>query len=86
MLLQCAVFGALFRPIRPKRIKVKQSDVTTLENIGNELKSPLMMNGISVNSLHASQPILHGRIFKTNNNAEYPTAAQILGSNPEIVM
>ncbi|KAF7997492.1 hypothetical protein HCN44_006063 [Aphidius gifuensis] len=85
MLLHCAVFGALFRPLRPKRIKVKQFEVKQ-ENIGNESKNPLMIKGISVNSLHASQPLPVGWIFKTNNNAEYPTAAQVIGSNPEIVV
>lgn len=84
MLLNCAIFGAMFRPLKPSRIKVKQSEVNQDKNV-QEVKSPLMKKGFSSNSLHASQPLAVGWIFGTNNNAEYPTAAQVIGSNPDIV-
>ncbi|XP_076166600.1 monocarboxylate transporter 14 isoform X4 [Ptiloglossa arizonensis] len=80
MLLNCAIFGAMFRPLKPTRIKVK----STPENAGLEVKSSLMARGVSTASLHCVQPGRSG-FFGTNNNTEYPTAAELLGSNPNIV-
>ncbi|XP_033228511.1 monocarboxylate transporter 10-like isoform X2 [Belonocnema kinseyi] len=80
MLLNCAVFGALFRPLKPRRIKVKPTE----ENAMMEAKTSLMAKGLSLGSLHAGQPI-RSRFFGTNNNTEYPTAAQFIGSSPNIV-
>ncbi|XP_043258205.1 monocarboxylate transporter 14 [Colletes gigas] len=82
MLLNCAIFGAMFRPLKPTRIKVK----STPENAGLQLetKSSLMARGVSTASLHCVQPARSG-FFGTNNNTEYPTAAELLGSNPNIV-
>ncbi|XP_043278418.1 uncharacterized protein [Venturia canescens] len=79
MLLNCATFGAMFRPLKPTRIKVEQ----TQEQVGAEVKSPLMGKGASTTSLHANHPI-RNRFFGTNNNTEYPTAAQLLSSHPDI--
>ncbi|XP_014294874.1 monocarboxylate transporter 14 [Microplitis demolitor] len=85
MLLNCAICGAMFRPLKPSRIKVKKSEVNQ-EGIGEEVKSPLV-NGksVSTHSLRGSQHLAVGWIFGTNNNAEYPTAAQVIASNPNIV-
>ncbi|XP_015439640.1 PREDICTED: uncharacterized protein LOC107194513 [Dufourea novaeangliae] len=80
MLLNCAVFGAMFRPLKPTRIKVK----STPENVGLEMKTGLMGRGMSTTSLHCVQPGRSG-FFGTNNNMEYPTAAELLGSNHNIV-
>ncbi|CAK9813728.1 Monocarboxylate transporter 12 [Anthophora quadrimaculata] len=80
MLLNCAIFGAMFRPLKPTRIKVK----STPENAGLEVKNSLMGKGVSTTSLHCVQPGRSG-FFGTNNNTEYPTAAELLGSNPNIV-
>lgn len=79
MLLNCVIFGAMFRPLKPTRIKVQQ----TQEQVGAEVKSPLMGKGASTTSLHANHPI-RNRFFGTNNNTEYPTAAQLLSSHPDI--
>lgn len=84
MLLHCAIFGSLFRPLRPKLLKVKQSEVVQ-DNTIAEVKSPLMNNGISTTSLHGSQLIASGRRFGTNNNADYPTAADAIGSIPNLI-
>ncbi|XP_023288004.1 monocarboxylate transporter 3 [Orussus abietinus] len=81
MLLNCAIFGAMFRPLKPTRIKVKAQQP---EDVGNETKTPLMGKGVSTTSLHVGQPIRH-RFFGTNNNMEYPTAAQVIGSSPDIM-
>ncbi|XP_034944405.1 monocarboxylate transporter 13-like isoform X2 [Chelonus insularis] len=83
MLLHCAIFGAMFRPLKPSRIKVKKSEVAQ-ENL-TEIKSPLMKKSASTQSLHGSQSMTVGWIFGTNNNTEYPTAAQVIASNPNIV-
>ncbi|XP_076657053.1 monocarboxylate transporter 12 isoform X1 [Halictus rubicundus] len=80
MLLQCSIFGAMFRPLKPTRIKVK----STPENAGLEMKNGLMAKGLSTTSLHCVQPARSG-FFGTNNNTEYPTAAEMLGSNHNIV-
>ena len=80
MLLNCAVFGALFRPLKPTRVKMS----ATTDNPAIEVKTTLLSKGHSTTSLHASQPMTH-RFFGTNNNTEYPTAAQVLGSSPDIV-
>ncbi|XP_066598707.1 monocarboxylate transporter 12 [Prorops nasuta] len=80
MLLNCAIFGAMFRPLKPSRIKVK----ATQENAAIEAKASLMSKGVSTASLHCVQPSRSG-IFGTNNNTEYPTAAELLGSSPNIV-
>ncbi|XP_076392612.1 monocarboxylate transporter 12 isoform X2 [Megachile rotundata] len=80
MLLNCAIFGAMFRPLKPTRIKVKP----TPENAGLDVKNNLMAKGVSTASLHCVQPGRSG-FFGTNNNTEYPTAAELLGSNPNIV-
>ncbi|XP_032667087.1 monocarboxylate transporter 12 isoform X1 [Odontomachus brunneus] len=80
MLLNCAIFGAMFRPLKPTRIKVK----STPENAALEVKTTLMGKGVSTASLHCVQPNRSG-FFGTNNNTEYPTAAEILGSSPNIV-
>ena len=80
MFLSCAVFGAMFRPLKPRRIKVKPTE----ENAIIEVKTSLMGKGLSLGSLHAGQPI-RSRFFGTNNNTEYPTAAQFIGSSPNIV-
>ncbi|XP_012243794.1 monocarboxylate transporter 10 isoform X1 [Bombus vosnesenskii] len=80
MLLNCAIFGAMFRPLKSTRIKVKSSP----ENAGLEVKSSLMARGVSTASLHCMQPGRSG-FFGTNNNTDYPTAAELLGSNPNIV-
>ncbi|KZC06189.1 Monocarboxylate transporter 12 [Dufourea novaeangliae] len=80
MLLNCAVFGAMFRPLKPTRIKVK----STPENVGLEMKTGLMGRGMSTTSLHCVQPGRSG-FFGTNNNMEYPTAAELLGSNHNII-
>ena len=79
MLLNCAVFGAVYRPLKPRRIKVKP----TQENV-IEANTSLMAKGLSLGSLHTGQPI-RSRFFGTNNNTEYPTAAQFIGSSPDIV-
>lgn len=78
--MNCAIFGAMFRPLKPMRIKVD----STPENAGLEVKSGLMGKGVSTASLHCVQPGRSG-FFGTNNNTEYPTAAELLGSNPNIV-
>ncbi|OAD56098.1 Monocarboxylate transporter 12 [Eufriesea mexicana] len=80
MLLNCSIFGAMFRPLKPTRIKVK----STPENAGLEVKNSLMARGVSTASLHCVQPERSG-FFGTNNNTDYPTAAELLGSNPNIV-
>ncbi|XP_029662199.1 uncharacterized protein LOC115234926 isoform X3 [Formica exsecta] len=80
MLLNCAIFGAMFRPLKPTRIKVKN----TPENAALEIKTALMGKGVSTTSLHCVQPNRSG-FFGTNNNTEYPTAAELFGSNPNIV-
>lgn len=80
MLLNCSIFGAMFRPLKPTRIKVK----STPENVGLEVKNGLMAKGMSTTSLHCVQPGRSG-FFGTNNNTEYPTAAEMLGSNHNIV-
>ena len=81
MLLNCAVFGALFRPLKPTRVKMSASPEGP---VGLEVRTTLLAKGHSTASLHASQPISN-RFFGTNNNTEYPTAAQVLGSSPDIV-
>lgn len=81
MLLNCATFGAMFRPLKPTRIKVKPS---SQDNGTNEAKTTLMAQGLSMGSLHAGQPH-RSRFFGTNNNMEYPTAAQVIGSSPDII-
>ncbi|XP_011263721.1 monocarboxylate transporter 12 [Camponotus floridanus] len=80
MLLNCAIFGALFRPLKPTRIKVKN----TSENAALEVKTALIGKGVSTTSLHCVQPNRSG-FFGTNNNTEYPTAAEVFRSNPNIV-
>lgn len=80
MLLNCSIFGAMFRPLKPTRIKVK----STPENAGLEVKNSLIGRGVSMASLHCVQPERSG-FFGTNNNTDYPTAAELLGSNPNIV-
>lgn len=80
MLLNCTIFGAMFRPLKPTRIKVK----STPENAGLEVKSSLMARRVSTASLHCGHPERSG-FFGTNNNTDYPTAAELLGSNPNIV-
>ncbi|XP_011504318.1 PREDICTED: monocarboxylate transporter 12 isoform X2 [Ceratosolen solmsi marchali] len=80
MLLNCAVFGALFRPLKPTRVKV----IGNVDAAAAEGKTTLLIKGTSMTSLHANQPITN-RFFGTNNNTEYPTAAQLLGSSPDIV-
>ncbi|KOX78835.1 Monocarboxylate transporter 12 [Melipona quadrifasciata] len=80
MLLNCTVFGAMFRPLKPTRINVK----STPENVGLEVKSSLMARRVSTASLHCVQPERSG-FFGTNNNTDYPTAAELFGSNPNIV-
>ncbi|XP_072755176.1 monocarboxylate transporter 12 isoform X1 [Anoplolepis gracilipes] len=80
MLLNCAIFGAMFRPLKPTRIKVKN----TPENAPLEVKTTLVGNHVSTTSLHCAQPNRSG-FFGTNNNTEYPTAAELFGSNPNIV-
>ncbi|CAD6215459.1 GSCOCG00011200001-RA-CDS [Cotesia congregata] len=84
MLLTCTICGAMFRPLKPTRIKVKKSEVA--QEAIEEVKSPLV-NGksASTHSLRGSQYLSVGWIFGTNNNAEYPTAAQVIASNPNIV-
>ncbi|KAH0534489.1 monocarboxylate transporter 12 [Cotesia glomerata] len=84
MLLTCTICGAMFRPLKPTRIKVKKSEVA--QEAIEEVKSPLV-NGksASTHSLRGSQHLSVGWIFGTNNNAEYPTAAQVIASNPNIV-
>lgn len=80
MLLNCAIFGAMFRPLKPTRIKVKNvPEVAALD-----AKTTLMAKGASTTSLHCVRPNRSG-FFGTNNNTEYPTAAQLLGSSPNIV-
>ncbi|XP_020297380.1 monocarboxylate transporter 12 isoform X2 [Pseudomyrmex gracilis] len=79
MLLNCAIFGALFRPLKPTRIKVK----STPENA--EATTTLVGKGEgSTASLHCVQPNRSG-FLGTNNNTEYPTAAEVIGSSPNIV-
>ena len=73
MLLNCALFGAMFRPLKPTRIKTSANT----DNPGVEAKTALLGKGMSTTSLHASQPMTH-RFFGTNNNTEYPTAADIV--------
>lgn len=80
MLLNCAIFGAMFRPLKPTRIKVK----STPENAALEVKTTLMEKGVSTTSLHCVRPNRNG-FFGTNNNTEYPTAAEHFRSNPNIV-
>ncbi|XP_070524610.1 monocarboxylate transporter 12 isoform X2 [Cardiocondyla obscurior] len=80
MMLHCAIFGAMFRPLKPTRIKVKN----TPENAALEVKTALMTKGVSATSLHCVQPSRSG-FFGTNNNTQYPTAAELLGSSPNIV-
>ncbi|XP_035732597.1 monocarboxylate transporter 3-like [Vespa mandarinia] len=80
MLLNCAIFGAMFRPLKPTRIKIKP----TQENAVIEAKTTLIGKGVSTASLHCVQPNRNG-FFGTNNNTEYPTAAQLIGSSPNIV-
>lgn len=80
MLLNCAIFGAMFRPLKPTRIKVKN----TSENTELEVKSPTIGKNVSTTSLHCVQPNRSG-FFGTNNNTQYPTAAEVLGSSPNIV-
>ncbi|KAG7202991.1 hypothetical protein KM043_010123 [Ampulex compressa] len=79
MLLNCAIFGAMFRPLKPTRIKVK----ATQENVDVETKTALLGRGVSTASLHCVQPSRSG-ILGTNNNTVYPTAAELLGSSPNI--
>ncbi|KAL6444682.1 hypothetical protein ACFW04_002041 [Cataglyphis niger] len=81
MLLNCAIFGAMFRPLKPTRIKVKN----TPENAALEVKTALMGKGVSTTSLHCVPPNRSG-FFGTNNNTEYPTAAELFGSNPNIII
>ncbi|KAJ8674038.1 hypothetical protein QAD02_005300, partial [Eretmocerus hayati] len=81
MLLNCAVFGLLFRPLQPTRVKM--NSVSIVEN-GIEAKTTLLAKGHSMTSLHASQH-MSNRFFGTSSNAEYPTAAEALGSAPDIV-
>lgn len=86
MLLNCAVFGAMFRPLKPTRVKmpVTAASVENTAATGIEVKTTILPKGCgSTTSLHASQPITN-RFFGTNNNTEYPTAAQALGSIPDI--
>ncbi|KAL6444681.1 hypothetical protein ACFW04_002041 [Cataglyphis niger] len=75
MLLNCAIFGAMFRPLKPTRIKVKN----TPENAALEVKTALMGKGVSTTSLHCVPPNRSG-FFGTNNNTEYPTAAELFGN------
>ncbi|RLU23535.1 hypothetical protein DMN91_003740 [Ooceraea biroi] len=81
MLLHCAIFGAMFRPLKPTRIKVK--DIP--ETAALEVKTTLLGKGASTTSLHCVQPSSRSGFFGTNNNTEYPTAAELLGSSPNIV-
>ncbi|XP_016840676.1 monocarboxylate transporter 14 isoform X2 [Nasonia vitripennis] len=83
MLLNCAVFGALFRPLKPTRVKLS-TDGSGQAGLELEAKTTLLGQGASSSSLHASQPTSN-RFLGTNNNTEYPTAAQVLGSSPDIV-
>ncbi|KAK2589234.1 hypothetical protein KPH14_002036 [Odynerus spinipes] len=80
MLLNCAIFGAMFRPLKPVRIKV----TATQENAVIEAKTSLISKGVSMTSLHCVRPNRNG-FFGTNNNTEYPTAAELIGSSPNIV-
>ncbi|KAI4487264.1 PREDICTED: uncharacterized protein LOC106793402 [Polistes canadensis] len=80
MLLNCAIFGAMFRPLKPTRIKIKPNQ----ENDVIEANTTFIGKGVSTTSLHYVQPNRIG-LFGTNNNTEYPTAAQLIGSSPNIV-
>ena len=71
MLLSCVAFGAMFREIKPTRVKVKKSQDPTE---GDDTNS-FLGAATSCNSLHVTQPA-RNRFFRTNNNTEYPTAAQ----------
>ncbi|KAL7294650.1 hypothetical protein TKK_0011953 [Trichogramma kaykai] len=78
MLLNCAVFGAMFRPLKPTKVKADVSIET--DNPAVEVKTTVLRKGQSTTSLHASQP-LRNRFFGTNNNTEYPTAADIVNNS-----
>lgn len=79
--MNCAIFGAMFRPLKPTRIKIKPTEESAAVIEG---KTTLIGKGVSTTSLHCVQPNRNG-FFGTNNNTEYPTAAQLIGSSPNIV-
>ncbi|XP_046745469.1 monocarboxylate transporter 12-like isoform X2 [Diprion similis] len=79
MLLNCAVFGALLRPLAPSLVKVKATE----ENTEIEMV-PLSRKSGSAGCLYTTQPSGR-RLLGTNNNTEFATAAQFLGSSPNIV-
>nr|XP_046483376.1 monocarboxylate transporter 12-like isoform X3 [Neodiprion pinetum] len=80
MLLNCAVFGALLRPLAPSCVKVYKAteEKTEIEMV------PLSRKSGSAGCLYTTQPSGR-RLLGTNNNTEFATAAQLLGSSPNIV-
>lgn len=80
MLLNCAVFGALLRPLKPTRVKVSAvNDKTEIEMV------PLQSGRSgSMGCLYTTQPPGR-RLLGTNNNTEFSTAAQLIGSSSNIV-
>ncbi|XP_046598216.1 uncharacterized protein LOC107217251 isoform X6 [Neodiprion lecontei] len=80
MLLNCAVFGALLRPLAPSCVKVYKAteEKTEIEMV------PLSRKSGSAGCLYTTQPSGR-RLLGTNNNTEFATATQLLGSSPNIV-
>lgn len=83
MLLACGLFGMMFRPLKPSRIKMKKSNDP--ENPTLDMKNSYMAKIGSMTSLHCEKPVRSHGFFGTNNNMEYPTAAELIGSSPNIL-
>ncbi|XP_048511572.1 monocarboxylate transporter 14 isoform X2 [Athalia rosae] len=83
LLLNCAVFGALLRPLRPSRVKVRAAG----ERRGAVIEmEPLFGKSGSAGALYAVQPTGR-RLLATNNNTEFSTAAEIvIGSSPDVAV
>ncbi|KAL1131599.1 hypothetical protein AAG570_011213 [Ranatra chinensis] len=93
IILHCAVFGGLFRPLKPVHVSVsnqseeteEQTNLPLLQRI--KLARDQMRTADSTASLEdvgltAVQPTeVNSKILKANNNSLYPTAADILNSS-----
>ncbi|XP_015610429.1 monocarboxylate transporter 12 [Cephus cinctus] len=79
MLLSCVIFGALFRPLKPTLIKVKANE----DNTELDVKTSFIGKAVSTRSLYLDHPH-SSRLYGTNNNTQYPTAAELIGSSPNI--
>ncbi|XP_034253113.1 uncharacterized protein LOC117652365 isoform X2 [Thrips palmi] len=96
LVLSCALFGALFRPLEPSKVEVpydpvKAAEMQAAEKLADEKdgeqRLPLLMRiKMARDEMRArSTASLHESGHGANNNTSYPTAAQILGSSTRVL-